>query len=187
MNAIQNSYKLPLLALILLLAVFGCKSSKKAIGASNTSKDKEKLEQQAALEKKQRDEEEARWRAAEEKAKREAERLAAEKRASELKAKESTATETARLTTYFASIANSGNVASANQSIHEALAMFASPNTPVLIVISEDDGIKDYDRPTTIEKYLNYLKDQKKNINEITHMKVNASGKITEIELTKNL
>jgi hypothetical protein len=186
MKTIRNTSKLSLLALIILFSAFGCKSSKKAMEASNTDKDKEKLEQQAALEKRQREEEEARWRAAEEKAKREAERLAAEKRAAELRAKESTATETARLNTYFASIANSGNVTSANKSINEALAMFESPSTPVLIVISEDDGAKDYDRPTTIEKYLNYLKDQKKNINEVTQVKVNTSGKITELELTKN-
>ena len=125
-------------------------------------KDKAKLEQQAALEKKQREEEEARWKAAEAKAKLEAERLAAEKKAAELKAREETAPETARLNTYFASIANSSNATSANKSITEALAMFASPSTPVLIVISEEDGQKDYDRPTTIEKYLNYLKDQKR-------------------------
>lgn len=186
MKAIQTFSKLPLLALFVLFCAWGCKSSKKAMEASNTDKDNAKLEQQAALEKKKREEEEARWRAAEEKAKREADRLAAEKRAAELKAKEATATETARLNTYFSSIANSANVVSANRSISEALNMFASPNVPVLIVISEDDGIKDYDRPTTIGKYLNYLKDQKKNINEISSLKVDASGKITELELTKN-
>jgi hypothetical protein len=33
--------------------------------------------------------------------------------------------------------------------------MFASPETPVLIVISESHGQKDYDRPTTIKDYFN--------------------------------
>ncbi|HLZ16132.1 MAG TPA: hypothetical protein VKQ08_03795, partial [Cyclobacteriaceae bacterium] len=72
-----------------------------------------------------------------------------------------------------------------NSSINEALTLFASPQAPVLIVISEEDGKKDYDRPTTITAYLNYLKDQKKNINDIAGLKTDASGKITELELKK--
>ena len=90
-----------------------------------------------------------------------------------------------KLSEYFDAIANSDNVASANSSINEALAMFASAETPVLIVISEEAGKKDYDRPTTIKAYLNYLKDQKKNINDIENLKVDGSGKITEVELKK--
>ena len=70
--------------------------------------------------------------------------------------------------------------------INEALSLFASPDTPVLIVISESGGQKDYDRPTTIKNYLNYLKDQKKNINKISDVKYDGSGKITELELKKN-
>ena len=91
-----------------------------------------------------------------------------------------------RLVQYFAAIANSGSMASANSSIEEALALFASPQTPVLIVISESGGQKDYDRPTTIKDYLNYLKDQKKNINKISNLQFDSSGKITEVELKKN-
>ena len=187
MNAIQNSSRLTiLLVLIILLGAFGCKSSKKAVEASNTEKDRAQLEQEA-LEKKKREEEEARWKEAEEKARLEAERLEAERKAAELKAKESNSPEASRLSNYFEVIAGSGNVTSANNSINEALGMFASPNTPVLIVISEYNGQKDYDRPTTIEKYLNYLKDQRKNINTVSNLKLNASGKITEVELKKNL
>lgn len=187
MKAIRNITKLTLLALIIGFGAFGCKSSKKAVEASVSDQDKAKMEQQAALDRQKREAEEARWREAEAKAKREAEQLEAEKRAAELKAKSETATETVKLNNYFSSIANSSNVTVANKSINEALNMFESPSTPVLIVISETGGLKDYDRPTTIEKYLNYLKDQRKNINEISSMQVNASGKITRLELTKNL
>jgi hypothetical protein len=90
------------------------------------------------------------------------------------------------LNQYFSAIASSGNANAANSSINEALTLFASPETPVLIVISEEGGQKDYDRPTTIREYLNYLKDQKKNMNSISNLQIDNSGKITEVELRKN-
>ena len=63
--------------------------------------------------------------------------------------------------------------------------MFESPNVPVLIIISQNLGFNDYDRPTTIEKYLNYLKDQKISPNRVQEIKYNANGKINELELIK--
>ncbi|MDN3670600.1 nucleoid-structuring protein H-NS [Echinicola jeungdonensis] len=90
-----------------------------------------------------------------------------------------------KLENYFSVIANSSNVQSANRSIQEALSMFANQNTPVLIVIHEENGIKDYDQPTTIEAYLNYLKDTKKNLNFISDVRLNGSGKVTELELRR--
>jgi hypothetical protein len=164
--------------MVLLIGVFGCQSKKKAMQATNAAQEKAKLEQEAAL-RKQR-EEEALRKEAEERANREREAKPVE---SEIKIK---APEASRLSQYFEAIANSGNVSSANSSINEALGMFASRETPVLIVISEENGQKDYDRPTTIENYLNYLKDQKKNINSVSNLKMDASGKITEVELKKN-
>jgi hypothetical protein len=91
----------------------------------------------------------------------------------------------ARLEQYFNAIAGSSNASSANSSINEALSLFSSADTPVLIVISEENGQKDYDRPTTIRDYLNYLKDQKKNFNKISNIQFDGSGRITELELTK--
>jgi hypothetical protein len=91
-----------------------------------------------------------------------------------------------KLNQYFESISNSASATAANADVSEALGLFASAETPVLIVISESGGKKDYDRPTTIKAYLNYLKDQKKNINEISDLKFDESGKITEVELRKN-
>ena len=85
----------------------------------------------------------------------------------------------------FADLANTRSTESANQKINAALQHFATANTPVLIVISNSGGTKDYDRPTTIGKYLNYLKDQQRNLNMVSDMKLNAQGKITELELTK--
>jgi hypothetical protein len=164
---------------VLVLSVVGCKSKKKAMEAAAAA-EKAKMEQEAAT-RKQQEEEAARKASAEAEA--EKARLAAEARDRE-NAKASTPA--VRLGEYFNAISSSGNTASANSSINEALSLFASPDTPVLIVISESGGQKDYDRPTTIKNYLNYLKDQKKNINKISDLKFDSSGKITELELRKN-
>ena len=63
--------------------------------------------------------------------------------------------------------------------------MFASPMVPVLIAIYYGPDDVDYDEPTTIDKYLNYIKDQRKNPNKINDIRTNESGKITELELIK--
>ncbi|UCS92899.1 nucleoid-structuring protein H-NS [Echinicola marina] len=90
-----------------------------------------------------------------------------------------------KLENYFSAVANASSVQSANSSIQEALSMFSNQNTPVLIVIHEENGIKDYDEPTTIVKYLNYLKDTKKNLNFISDVRLDGSGRITELELRR--
>ena len=77
-----------------------------------------------------------------------------------------------KLENYFNAVANASNVQSANNTIREALGMFSNQNTPVLIVIHEESGRKDYDEPTTIERYLNYLKDTKKNLNFISDIRM---------------
>jgi hypothetical protein len=176
MRSIRNKSRLLVLIIVVMIAAFGCKSKKKAMEASNAEKERAKIEQEAALRKQ---EEENKMREAEEKARREEE---ARQRENEMK----TSTPRSKLGQYFDAISNSSSVASANSSINEALTMFASPETPVLIVISESGGVKDYDRPTTIKDYLNYLKDQRKNINSIADVKMDGAGKITEVELRKN-
>ena len=85
----------------------------------------------------------------------------------------------------FASIASAGSVTQANRLINETLQLFSSNDVPVLIIISQAAGFNDYDRPTTIENYLNYLKDQKVNRNKVENLKFNDNGKITEVELIK--
>jgi hypothetical protein len=90
-----------------------------------------------------------------------------------------------KLENYFSAVANASSVQSANSSIQEALAMFSNQNTPVLIVIHEENGVKDYDEPTTINNYLNYLKDTKKNLNFISDIRLDGSGKVSELELRR--
>ena len=85
----------------------------------------------------------------------------------------------------FASIANAASVTQANRIINETLQLFSSNSVPVLIIISQAGGFNDYDRPTTIENYLNYVKDQKVNRNQVYNLKFNDDGKITEVELIK--
>lgn len=92
-----------------------------------------------------------------------------------------------RLNNYFNAIASSSdNTTAANRNMNEAKSLFASPDVPVLIIIHESaDGTKDYDEPTTILNYMNYLKDQGKNLNRIYEVETNSSGKITTLELIR--
>jgi hypothetical protein len=61
--------------------------------------------------------------------------------------------------------------------------MFSSPNVPVFKIIGVFNGEKDFDKPTDITQYLNYLKDQKKNLYQLQTWKLDATGKISELEL----
>jgi uncharacterized protein YneR len=110
--------------------------------------------------------------------KEEEERRAAEER-------ETAKTIDAILNESFTGITRASSVSQANRTINETLGLFESPNVPVLIIISQNQGDYDYDRPTTIEKYLNYLKDQKKLAEKIHEIKYNSNGKIKELELIK--
>jgi hypothetical protein len=86
---------------------------------------------------------------------------------------------------YFDAVANSKSMAMADPYIADALKFFASPDVPVLVIVHMEGSLKDYDRPTTIKKYLEYLKDQGKNMNEIYNVVFDQNGKITELELIK--
>lgn len=86
---------------------------------------------------------------------------------------------------YFSLIANSTNLATSNRYVNEAIKLFASEDTPVLIIVSKSGNVVDYDRPTTIRRYLEYIKDQKVSRNKIENVVYDANGKITELELIK--
>lgn len=114
----------------------------------------------------------------------EAKRLAEEaKRKAEEEAKQKPAKLT--LNDHFARIISAANANEANTYINEALKLFGSPETPVLISLGVFGGEKDYDKPTTIGKYLDYLKDQKRNINVIDNIVYDNNGKIKELELMR--
>jgi len=122
------------------------------------------------------------------------EKLAAERAALKLKEAEevkpdetSQQVETTKtLAGYFSSISTSASVSQANMLIADALKLFASPESPVLIIIAKTGDLIDYDRPTTIKDYLNYLKDTKNNINKVDKITYDSNGKIRELELIKS-
>jgi hypothetical protein len=86
---------------------------------------------------------------------------------------------------YFSSIANANSPDEANAKIAQAIKLFDSPETPVLIIISQEGGMNDYDKPTTISNYLNYLKDTKTNINRVYDVQTDDYGQIKSLELIK--
>jgi ribosomal protein S8E len=88
----------------------------------------------------------------------------------------------------FVTIANAGktgNVTMADQTISKTLQLFTSDDAPVLIIISKEGSMVDYDKPTTIKRYLNFLKDTKASKNDIDAIMTDATGKIKELDLIK--
>ncbi len=83
----------------------------------------------------------------------------------------------------FNAIANAVSYDAANRKIDETLRQFASPDALVLIIISQEGGVNDYDRPTTISRFLEYLKDKKQYKYKVETLKRDSLGKITELEL----
>jgi hypothetical protein len=82
--------------------------------------------------------------------------------------------------------AKAGNTDMANQLIKGTSSKyFASDDTPVLIIISKEGSIIDYDKPTTALKYLNFVKDQKASRNSVDTYVLDGSGKIKELDLIK--
>lgn len=92
-----------------------------------------------------------------------------------------------KLENYFDAIASANSEESAKRSSEEVLGLFASGDTPVLIIIYQSGSEKDYDEPTTISKYLDYLRITKNNINRVHHVEYNDDGKISMLELKKKL
>jgi hypothetical protein len=88
----------------------------------------------------------------------------------------------------FVTIANagkSGDLSKADQTISKTLQLFSSDDAPVLIIISKEGSMVDYDKPTTIKRYLNFLKDTKASKNDIDAIMTDATGKIKELDLIK--
>jgi len=85
------------------------------------------------------------------------------------------------------SLAKSGNIERTNMKIKDILKFFTSSEAPLLIIVYRENGKPiDYDKPTTIGAYLNYLKDQKVNHNTTYSIEREESGKIKLVELLKN-
>jgi flagellar biosynthesis GTPase FlhF len=169
------AYRYSLLAVFVfaLLGETGCKTKKVVVDDSKARMEREAREKELA-DKKKKEEEERLKMEAEEKAKKEAEEKERARRAPFEK-----------LESYFSKISTAANPEEANRLISEAQGMFSSASTPVLILIYKQGETKDYDKPSDINKYLNFLKDQKKSLNRIDDLQFDSSGKITEVTLIK--
>lgn len=84
-----------------------------------------------------------------------------------------------------ADAAKAGNPTEADNLIKNTLQYFSDPDAPVLIIIYRQGNTVDYDKPTTIQRYLNFCKDQKKSANAVDAIQQDASGKIKELDLIK--
>jgi len=84
------------------------------------------------------------------------------------------------------SLSKSGNIEKTNMKIKDILKFFTSSEAPLLIIVYRENGQPiDYDKPTTIGAYLNYLKDQKVNHNNTYSIERDSAGKIKLVELLK--
>ncbi len=112
-------------------------------------------------------------------------RIAEEKRLQEEEAAKQKAEQLkfSALNATFQKIAEAPSYDVADQKIAQTLTLFSTSETPVLIIISQNQGFNDYDRPTTIARFLNFLKDMKAYHYQVSSVKRDAQGKITELEL----
>lgn len=117
----------------------------------------------------------------------EAERLAEEERLRKIEdeKRQQEAAKYQEIDNQLQEISSSSTIDAANQKIMLSMDKFASPDVPVLIIISQAGGFNDYDRPTTISKFLHYLKDKQQYKYQVVSVKKDALGKITELELLK--
>ncbi len=87
---------------------------------------------------------------------------------------------------YFERVAKASGYEAANRLIDQALPLFSSTDSPILIVIDQKGEDRAYDRPTTAEKYLNYLKDRGEYRYRVAKINVDDEGKISSLELKKD-
>jgi hypothetical protein len=87
--------------------------------------------------------------------------------------------------TAIASAAGAGNLAQADATIKKTLQLFSSNDATVLIIISREGSVVDYDKPTTIVRYLNLIRDTKASKNAIDAIMTDATGKIKGLDLIK--
>ncbi len=84
-----------------------------------------------------------------------------------------------------ANSAKSGNLTQADNTIKSTLQYFTGDDAPVLIIISREGSQVDYDKPTNIRRYLEFLKDQKASKNAIDAIMTDSNGKIKSLDLIK--
>jgi hypothetical protein len=114
-------------------------------------------------------------------AKMEKERLAAEAKRAEMKVEN----DMSLLNQHFTALSGQEDMAKANTIIQNTMPMFSNKDVPVLIIVSQNAEVTDYDKPTTIGEYLNYLKDVRSYKAEVDSITYDDNGKINELILRK--
>jgi hypothetical protein len=84
-----------------------------------------------------------------------------------------------------ADASKSGNATQVTSLTRNTLQLFSSDNAAVLIIISKEGSIVDYDKPTTIKRYLEFVRDQKASRNAVDNYQLDGGGKIKELDLIK--
>lgn len=115
----------------------------------------------------------------------EKQRLEAEKLRAEEAARMKIENDVRILNQHFEALVGEKDFDKSNTIITNTLPMFVNNDVPVLVIISEENGEKDYDKPTTIRKYMDYLKDRKAYKAEVENVIYDDYGKIKELELRK--
>jgi hypothetical protein len=82
-----------------------------------------------------------------------------------------------------ADASRSGNSSQVMSLTRSTLQLFSSDDAPVLIIISREGP--DYDKPTNIKLYLEFLRDQKVNRNQVDTYELDGNGKIKSLDLIK--
>ena len=91
-----------------------------------------------------------------------------------------------KIDAFFQVISSAETYNQANDMIVEALDLFQSSETPVLILLDQYDGDTAYDKPTTAQRYLEYLKDQRKNLYRVNKVELDDAGLIKSLELIRS-
>lgn len=84
-----------------------------------------------------------------------------------------------------ADASRSGNASQVTSLTRTTLQLFSSDDATVLIIISREGSIVDYDKPTTIKRYLEFVRDQKASRNGVDTYQLDGDGKIKELDLIK--
>jgi hypothetical protein len=84
-----------------------------------------------------------------------------------------------------ADASKSGNASQVTSLTRNALQLFSSDDAAVLIIISREGSIVDYDKPTNIKRYLEFVRDQKASRNAVDNYQLDGGGKIKELDLIK--
>jgi hypothetical protein len=79
----------------------------------------------------------------------------------------------------------SGNTSQVTSLTQKTLQLFSSDDATVLIIIARDGSIVDYDKPTTIKRYLEFVRDQKASRNAVDAYQLDTGGKIKSLDLIK--